>query len=139
MATYTSNYGLHQWVAEDDFLRTDFNTDFQKIDQALGNLSLDKAQIVVGSYTGNGSSSRTITLGFQPQALYICNQVGMAGYIEGYYYTYGGLVLPGIPIIDLGHNSATAVELTSTGFKLSRDQYRKVNESNEVYLYWALQ
>ena len=35
MATYTENYQLHQWVPEDDFLRTDFNTDFQKIDTAL--------------------------------------------------------------------------------------------------------
>lgn len=35
MATYTANYGLHQWVPEDDFLRTDFNTDFQKIDTAI--------------------------------------------------------------------------------------------------------
>lgn len=35
MATYTTNYGLHQWVPEDDFLRTDFNTDFQKIDSAI--------------------------------------------------------------------------------------------------------
>ena len=38
MATYTSNYQLHQWVPEDDFLRTDFNTDFQKIDTALAGL-----------------------------------------------------------------------------------------------------
>ena len=36
MATYTSNYQLHQWVPGDNFLRTDFNTDFQKIDAALG-------------------------------------------------------------------------------------------------------
>lgn len=36
MATYTPNYGLHQWVPEDTFLRTDFNEDFQKIDTALG-------------------------------------------------------------------------------------------------------
>jgi len=35
MATYTENYQLHQWVPEDDFLRTDFNTDFQKLDEAL--------------------------------------------------------------------------------------------------------
>ena len=36
MATYTSHYQLHQWEASDSFLRTDFNTDFQKIDAALG-------------------------------------------------------------------------------------------------------
>ena len=35
MANYTQHYQLHQWVPEDDFLRTDFNTDFQKIDTAL--------------------------------------------------------------------------------------------------------
>ena len=35
MATFTPNYGLHQWVPEDQFLRTDFNEDFQKIDAAI--------------------------------------------------------------------------------------------------------
>ena len=35
MATYTENFGLHQWVPEDDFLRTDFNEDFAKIDAAI--------------------------------------------------------------------------------------------------------
>ena len=82
MATYTENYQLHQWVPEDDFLRTDFNTDFQKIDAALAALStlavgkasqeeLDalesaiasvqtlangRARAIMGSYTGDGSS-----------------------------------------------------------------------------------
>ena len=36
MATYTANYGLHQWVVEDNFQRTDFNEDLQKIDGVLG-------------------------------------------------------------------------------------------------------
>ena len=35
MASYTSNYGLHQWVPEDNFLRMDFNEDFKKIDTAI--------------------------------------------------------------------------------------------------------
>ena len=43
MATYTEHYGLHQWEAADDFLRTDFNTDFQKIDGALGTLAEEVA------------------------------------------------------------------------------------------------
>ena len=89
MATFTSNYQLHQWVPEDDFLRTDFNADFQKIDAALaskasasgltslrGTVSgiqsdlLDKAELVTGSYTGNGST-QTISLGFRPRAVII--------------------------------------------------------------------
>lgn len=35
MATYTPNYGFHQWEATDNFLRTDFNTDFGKIDASI--------------------------------------------------------------------------------------------------------
>ena len=59
MATYTTNYGLHQWEASDDFLRTDFNTDFAKIDAALGEKAdgedlADKCGAVTGTYTGDG-------------------------------------------------------------------------------------
>ena len=35
MATYTTNYQLHQWEPEDPFLRTDFNTDLLKLDEGL--------------------------------------------------------------------------------------------------------
>ena len=35
MANYTPNYGLHQWEPGDNFLRTDFNQDFAKIDTAI--------------------------------------------------------------------------------------------------------
>ena len=77
MATYTSNYGLHQWAPEDNFLRTDFNQDLEKIDTALGqkaegstvdaleNQVEKKAELVIGSYTGNGAS-QVIELGFRP-------------------------------------------------------------------------
>ena len=45
MANYTEHYGLHQWVPEDDFLRTDFNADFALIDTALAGLAAaDSAQ-----------------------------------------------------------------------------------------------
>ena len=53
MATYTSNYQLHQWEASDDFLRTDFNTDFQKIDAAPGSIRAQarKAEFVPGTHS----------------------------------------------------------------------------------------
>ena len=73
MATYTENYQLHQWVPEDDFLRTDFNTDFQKIDTALAGIqeAVDgKTRIREGSYTGNGSTSlRTVATSGTPKVL----------------------------------------------------------------------
>ena len=76
MAEYTSNYQLHQWVPEDDFLRTDFNTDFQKLDEALAGLqtALDgKCQLKRGNFNGNGGSSRQVITGPTPQALILSN------------------------------------------------------------------
>ena len=31
----TQNYQLHQWEATDDFLRTEFNENFTKLDEAV--------------------------------------------------------------------------------------------------------
>ena len=47
MATYTPNYGLHQWVPEDEFHRTDFNEDFKKIDTQLYQLN-EKIETLIG-------------------------------------------------------------------------------------------
>lgn len=71
MASYTANYGLHQWEAADNFLRTDFNTDFGIIDTALNGLEAGKAEMVRGQYVGTGTTEQTITLGFQPKFMII--------------------------------------------------------------------
>ena len=39
MATFTPNYGLHQWESSDAFLRTEFNQDFSILDTALGQVA----------------------------------------------------------------------------------------------------
>ena len=72
MANYTQHYQLHQWVPEDDFLRTDFNTDFQKIDTALAGLASQvatKGRAIKGSYNGNGGTMRTVAMASTPKAL----------------------------------------------------------------------
>ena len=94
MASYTTNYQLHQWEASDSFLRTDFNTDFQKIDatikgvetaantalagkastaalEAVQTLAEGKCGVVSGRYTGNGIGLWSISLGVYPQAVFI--------------------------------------------------------------------
>lgn len=76
MASYTANYQLHQWEPADFFLRTDFNADFAKLDAALaGKAGLadlaEKLGAVTGSYTGDGSAGRTISLGFAPIAVFL--------------------------------------------------------------------
>lgn len=65
MATYTEHYQLHQWEGSDPFLRTDFNEDLEKIDTALGALSVDR--IAQGSYVGDGTNDRIIQLPFAPK------------------------------------------------------------------------
>ena len=83
MASYTTNYQLHQWEASDDFLRTDFNEDFAKIDagiksaadasaSGLASLDASKAEFVTGNYVGTGGT-QSISLGFQPRAVLVSN------------------------------------------------------------------
>lgn len=44
----TTNYQLHKWEAEDDFLRTEFNENFAAIDEALHRTY----RSIFGKYTG---------------------------------------------------------------------------------------
>ena len=78
MATYTPNYGLHQWESSDDFLRTDFNQDLSKIDTAIKeakDLADGKISCVTGEYTGNGSTGTSggvwLTFPFVPKLVII--------------------------------------------------------------------
>ena len=79
MAKYTEHYQLHQWEPEDPFLRTDFNEDLNKVDQALSQLASekygeDKKAYVCGSYIGDGGTGmQDIALSFQPTLLYLYN------------------------------------------------------------------
>ncbi|MBM6927182.1 hypothetical protein [Pseudoflavonifractor phocaeensis] len=128
MATYTANYGLHQWVPEDVFVRTDFNTDLSKIDTALQGLQDEtdaKAELVTGSYSGNEASSRTISLGFQPQWVLVMMQNGRMD------ANCGGLVSRQM--------SSNALSVASTGFTVryqaSYGPY--TNTPGQVYHYLA--
>ena len=130
LATYTEHYGLHQWEASDDFLRTDFNTDHQLIDAALG----DKAEIVTGSYKGDGTGTRNISLGFMPRAVLLETETG-----ERHSSTSGrrgGLALPGSPC---AYNSPAYVTITTDGFQVAATNSSYGTNANLVdYYYLAL-
>ena len=83
MASYPTNYGLHQWEATDNFLRTDFNTDFEKIDGALGVLADGQLRITQGTYVGTGGSGsgapNTLTFPFPPQIVFITVELDQSG------------------------------------------------------------
>ena len=132
MATYTANYGLHQWEASDNFLRTDFNTDFGIIDGALG----EKAEVVTGSYTGDGQSTRTISLGFTPRAVLVTREDGATTYQNGNYQIFGGLAVTGHP---LQRNSLVIV---TGGFQVRYAGYPDdvyTNSNGQEYRYIAIQ
>ena len=123
MATYTTNYGLHQWEASDDFLRTDFNTDFAKIDAAVKGVETgadeklaQKTEIVRGAFTGNGSTLH-ISLGFRPTAAIIS-----AG---DYLHFNPRLAIDG---------DAGDFTITDTGFQVQEDV---LNDSGRAYRYLA--
>lgn len=89
MANYTPNYGLHQWESGDHFQRTDFNTDFAKIDTAIKQSEVTaatrsdqiaavaeaKCRVVAGIYTGTGGV-QTFDLGGYPFAVLVEIETG---------------------------------------------------------------
>ena len=131
MASYTEHYGLHQWEPNDDFLRTDFNTDLEKIDTALDTLHTaleGKCAAVFGSYIGDGAESRSIDLGFKPSALFVEHHNGLRGSGN----VYGGFALPGLSVHD------GAITITETGFTVTYDaKYHILNENQSAYYYLA--
>ena len=131
MASYTTNYQLHQWVPGDNLLRTDFNEDFAKIDAGIksaadaaagaASTAAGRARIVTGSYTGNGSS-KTVSLGFAPKAVWV-----RGGVYETMVTNYGG------------HDM---LSLTASGFTARYDSSQDdhcPNIPNASYSYAAIQ
>ena len=138
MATYTANYQLHQWVPEDNFLRTDFNQDFARIDAGIRaakaqaeELESSKCEITCGTYVGDGAASRTITLGFQPKAVHLEIRSALRG--GSSYNMYGGLAVQGGGV---AHNN-TALSITATGFQVFYQGEALANISGESYRYIA--
>ena len=113
MASYTPNYGLHQWVEEDNFLRTDFNTDLSKIDtaiKAVENLADGKASVVFGTYTGNNEDYQQITLGFKPRVLILVTRNGLLHDPSNPYYAVAGFTFQEM--------AAGVAVLKDTGFRV---------------------
>ena len=148
----TSYLQLNSWSAGDKPKMADFNSDNQKVDSALqahvqntalhlqGNQSTWVAQpFVTGTYTGDDAASRTISLGFQPRALFIEAQDGRrdASRISG------GLALPGAPMCRWSGSASSGpavLQLTASGFQVSNDTsiYGHLNNNTMNYRYLAV-
>ena len=156
----TRNYQLNQWAAGDKVQRIDFNADNDKIDGAIAAVSaragaletgkadktaLDAAKatipkMAIGTYTGSGAASRTISLSFTPKAVLVMTQ---DGHTRSSNYIMGGLAVTGSPVkIVNGAEEFTAVTLVSNGFRVYYnidDDYYKVqsNFKDRTYHYIA--
>lgn len=115
-SNYTENFGLCQWEATDQVLRTEFNEDNAKVEAALKDLASALSKIVTGIYNGNGAITQTIALGFTPKAVYVCNEKGQVFDGNGN-YLYGGLALADHPV--MSGAGPTVVEIVSGGFKVT--------------------
>ena len=165
----TSNYGLNQWEATDQVLRTDFNTDNAKIDTALAEKA-DAAEVtalsqtvdgkaeqtdlesltqrvtqleslpqtVTGTYTGDGSENKFISLGFTPKAVLVFLAEGYTAspYVN---YCFGGLALLDHPVKIGSTSSNLVLNIEENGFRVYYDWGDRIlsNQNNSEFYYLA--
>lgn len=96
------------------------------------------AVFVTGTYTGDDSETRTISLGFKAGAVLIEVETGLRNSSTS--NIFGGLVLQDYPLI-AGYGGAEIVEITSSGFRINNGSPGKVgnshNQDGTVYYYIA--
>lgn len=100
---------------------------------------LSGTEIVAGTYTGDGASSRIINLGFTPKwVLVLCNGVTTDACANSSYYVHeGGLAVTGTPARD------GIVEIVAGGFRVVETTYasytnmRYSNTKDTSYSYIA--
>jgi len=115
---------------------------FAHDDQSFGT-SGNEAIIKCGNYTGNGTTSNEINVGFEPQWLLI-KTTSIYGHSWYIFDSMRGIVSDGNDASLLANStnaedtSFSPVELTPTGFKLTHGSTDAVNGSNRNYIYIAI-
>ena len=115
-------YGLHLWEPGDNFLREEFNENFEALDAV--------PEAVTGTYTGDGASSQSITLGFQPRLVLVTSRGNTSS-------GYAAVAVPGGD--GYAHNGGVALQVTEEGFAVFIGrQYVFTNETDRRYYYLAV-
>ncbi len=148
-SNYTENFGLCQWEATDQVLRTDFNEDNQKIDRALEEdavaitaLTSQLAQkgncrIEMRSYVGNGQYGQTtpnhLTFSSTPAALLITGNKAIC-------LARGGDKVGTIAVSSTFGSGVTALDFSWSGNTVSyystSNATTQLNDNNQSY--WAI-
>lgn len=114
--------------------------EYEYIGVPFEHLILPPVELVIGTYTGDGTSLRTINLGFTPKAVYIADPRGASfRYSSGVGRFCGGLALNGYAAID---SNRTIIEIVENGFVVNRDTstspYIGTNYDGDIYKYVAI-
>lgn len=148
----TPNIGLSQFVGGDAYLMSDRNADNLKIDQAVQALRTGKAEIYVGTYTGDGthgvSDPTVLTFPFAPK-LVLVNRLDPIIHVQGTNW-FPGMFIRGMtechgfhggsstPILFLTWNEAN-LSLYASYTSATDDQdlgaITQFNESGVAYIY----
>lgn len=121
-ANRTQRYGLHLWEPGDNFLREEFNENFEALDAV--------PEAVTGTYTGDGAFSQSITLGFQPRLVLVTSRGNTSS-------GYAAVAVPGGD--GYAHNGGVALQVTEEGFAVFIGrQYVFTNETDRRYYYLAV-
>lgn len=130
----TEHYQLHKWEPGDDFLREEFNENFEKLDKATAG----KVGAVFGTYTGDGAATRHIELGFTPRAVYLNDSQGYTAFRNYSNERFrGGMALDGGP---LSTGQSPILQIEAGGFRVYFDSALNIltNESGGQFHYWAM-
>lgn len=106
------------------------------LSDVFGNVFMKLPQIVTGSYTGNGTSTRSVNLGFEPRAVIIMRLGYMTDGGDNNYdrWIYGGMSVTGS---DAKNSEAYGIRLESYGFDVFADTYEHTNDKGIIYNYLA--
>lgn len=99
---------------------------------AEGKLIIEKPY-VIGTYTGNDATSRTISLGFRPKAVLVMARGSAVYNYNG--NVNGGLVIDGSDSYNGGNNhDAVALTIVSNGFRVYHNPSKEVYTNTSSYL-----
>ena len=103
--------------------------DLDVLESSVQQITADLTKITFGTYTGDGTDPRTVSLGFTPKAVLVMQARGMFHSVaaSGRYQIYGGLALLNFPAV---YQEYPLIQITEGGFTV-----RSALEGSAVYLY----
>ena len=135
----TTNYRLRLLDLADGIARQELNANFTQtdsllktLDNAINGVDSRKPELALGSYTGDGTASRTVQLGFTPKALILASAEGRMSTGNTGSDICGGVFFPG------GTHPTCGV--VTGGFRVSStsDTGLSTNQEKGKYFYMAV-